>query len=405
MQTKRINFTEKAIAAIQAPSEQEKKITYYDDGSNDGLILVTTYGGAKTYYFYMKFKGRPIQKKIGRACDMKVVEARAKAHELREMANQGDDPTGGGKEDYLKMTLKEFYDTQYRPRHALVHNKPKSVQKADTMIRNNLKKYHLTKMQDITRADVSKLHNDIMQNTSLFTANRVITLLSHMYKLACEWGDRKVYYNPVNGVKKFKEQSRERFLQPDELNRFFTALMEDPNEQFRNFILLALFLGQRRSNILSMRWENVMLADKENANVYFPTSKNGESQRIPLSEQAYELLKHMQEQNEGITKGWVFPSATYSDKRKSKSGHVEDYHRPWYALLKRANIEDLRIHDLRRTFGSYQAITGASPFILGKALGDKTDAAVRVYARLTMDPIRDSIQRGTNKMMDFFPEK
>ena len=405
MQTKRINFTEKAIAAIQAPSAQEKQIKYYDEGSNDGLMLVATYGGAKTYYFYMKFKGRPIQKKIGRACDIKVAEARAKAHELREMANQGDDPTGGGKEDYLKMTLKEFYDTQYRPRHALVHKQKKSVMKDDTMIRNNLKKYHATKMQDITRADVSKLHNDIRQKTSLFTANRVITLPSHMFRLACEWGDRKVKYNPVEGVKKFKEQSRERFLQPDELGRFFTALMEDPNEQFRNFILLALFLGQRRSNILSMRWENVMLADREMANVYFPTSKNGEPQRIPLSQQAYELLKHMQEQSEGATKGWVFPSATYSDKRKSKSGHVEDFHRPWYALLKRANIEDLRIHDLRRTFGSYQAMSGSSLHIIGKSLGDKSTLATLVYSRLTMDPIQESIQRGTDKMMGYLTKK
>ena len=226
-----------------------------------------------------------------------------------------------------------------------------------------------------------------------------------MFRLACEWGDRKVKYNPVEGVKKFKEQSRERFLQPDELGRFFTALMEDPNEQFRNFILLALFLGQRRSNILSMRWENVMLADREMANVYFPTSKNGEPQRIPLSQQAYELLKHMQEQSEGATKGWVFPSATYSDKRKSKSGHVEDFHRPWYALLKRANIEDLRIHDLRRTFGSYQAMSGSSLHIIGKSLGDKSTLATLVYSRLTMDPIQESIQRGTDKMMGYLTKK
>lgn len=401
MQTRRINFTEKGIAAIEAPSQQEKKITYYDEGSKDGLILVVTYGGAKTYYFYMKFKGRPIQKKIGRACDIKVVQARAKAHEYREMANQGDNPTGGGKEDYLKMTLKEFYETQYRQRHSSVHKQPKSIQKDDCMMRNNLKQYHLTKMIDITRAEVEKLHADIVKKTSLYTANRVITLLKHMYRLACEWGDRKPYYNPVDGVKKLKETSRERFLQPEELQRFFAALKEEPNEQFRNFVLLALFLGQRRSNILSMRWENVMLTDRENANVYFPTTKNGEPQRIPLSEQAYELLRRMQEQSEGITKGWVFPSATYSDKRKSKSGHVEDFHRPWYALLKRADIENLRIHDLRRTFGSYQAITGSSLHIIGKSLGDKSTLATLVYSRLTMNPIQESIQRGTDKMMEY----
>ena len=44
---------------------------------------------------------------------------------------------------------------------------------------------------------------------------------------------------------------------------------------------------------------------------------------------------------------------------------------------------------------------GTSGFILGKALGDKTMAAVRVYARLTMDPVRDSIQRAADKMLEF----
>ena len=70
-------------------------------------------------------------------------------------------------------------------------------------------------------------------------------------------------------------------------------------------------------------------------------------------------------------------------------------------MLKRANIENLRLHDLRRTFASYQAMMGTSGFILGKALGDKTMAAVRVYARLTMDPVRDSIQRAADKMLEF----
>jgi integrase len=188
----------------------------------------------------------------------------------------------------------------------------------------------------------------------------------------------------------FKERSRERFLQPDEINRFFAALYEDPNELFRNYVLLSLFIGLRRQNMLSMRWSCV---DLTLGIVSFPDSKNGEPQRIPLITQAWDILKEMRKH---ATDDWVFPS-----QNGSKSGHVEDLHRPWYALLKRAGIENMRFHDLRRTFGSYQAITGAGSFVLGKALGDKTNAAVRVYARLTMDPIRDSIQRGADKMLEF----
>jgi integrase len=146
--------------------------------------------------------------------------------------------------------------------------------------------------------------------------------------------------------------------------------------------------------MLSMRWSNV---DLDLGYVLFPDSKNGDPQRIPLITQALDILKDMRQH---ATDDWVF-----SSNAGSKSGHFEDLHRPWYALLERAGIEDMRIHDLRRTFGSYQAITGASLHIIGKALGDKTTAATQVYSRLTMDPIRDSIQRGADKMLEFASHK
>ncbi len=66
---------------------------------------------------------------------------------------------------------------------------------------------------------------------------------------------------------------------------------------------------------------------------------------------------------------------------------------PWRELLKRAHITDFHIHDLRRTFGSYQAQLGANETIIQKALGDKSRAAAAVYMRLGLDPVRDSIQR------------
>ena len=113
-------------------------------------------------------------------------------------------------------------------------------------------------------------------------------------------------------------------------------------------------------------------------------------------DEAQNMLDILKEMRQHATDDWVF-----SSNAGSKSGHFEDLHRPWYALLERAGIEDMRIHDLRRTFGSYQAITGASLHIIGKALGDKTSAATQVYSRLTMDPIRDSIQRGADKMLEF----
>ena len=387
MSNNHINFTEKGLANLPTPADKSP-VTYYDTGQA-GLCLIATYGGTKTYYFYAKVLGVPKRVKIGRVGVTKLVEARMKARELRTEADKGNDPAQERNEALRDMTLKQFFNTQYFPRHVKVYTRPKSQAKADTMFRNYLGEFHNRKMISITRADLERMHVTLRDRISLYTANRTLALVKHMYNKAIEWGYPSWHGNPAVGIKMFREMSRERFLLPDEIKRFFAALNEEPNEVFKNYVLLSLYIGQRRQNMLSMRWSNV---DLELEYVLFPDSKNGDPQKIPLIIQAKDILTEMRKY---AINDWVFPS------EGSKSGHLEDLHRPWYALLKRAGIEDLRVHDLRRTFGSYQAITGASLHIIGKALGDKTSIATQVYSRLTMDPIRDSIQRGADKMLEF----
>lgn len=383
-----INFTEKTLAELLIPTDK-KSMTYYDTGQA-GLCVIVTYGGTKTYYFYTKFLGVPKRVKIGRVGVTKLVDARMKARELRIVADHGNDPNQERNEALRDMTLKQFFYDVYNPRHVKVHTRPKTQAKDEMMFRNYLGEFHNRKMISITRADMERMHAGLRDRISLYTANRTLALVKHMYNKAIEWGYPSRHGNPAVGIKMFRERSRERFLLPDEIKRFFAALNEEPNEVFKNYVLLSLFIGQRRQNMLSMRWSNV---DLDLGYVLFPDSKNGDPQRIPLITQALDILKEMRQH---ATDDWVF-----SSNAGSKSGHFEDLHRPWYALLERAGIEDMRIHGLRRTFGSYQAITGASLHFIGKALGDKTTAATQVYSRLTMDPIRDSIQRGADKMLEF----
>lgn len=80
---------------------------------------------------------------------------------------------------------------------------------------------------------------------------------------------------------------------------------------------------------------------------------------------------------------------------------MQDPKKAWKRVLDRAGIKDLRLHDIRRTLGSYQAITGASLNIIGKSLGHKTVAATQIYARLNDDPVRDSMQTAVTKMLEY----
>lgn len=71
----------------------------------------------------------------------------------------------------------------------------------------------------------------------------------------------------------------------------------------------------------------------------------------------------------------------------------------WKRILERAGIDNLRIHDLRRTLGSWQAKTGASLAIIGKSLNHKNQNTTAIYARLDLDPVRDSVNKATSAMM------
>ena len=389
MKSQHINFTEKAIAALPIPAKEQGQAIYYDSGSTDGLMLIVTYGGTKTYYHYMFFNKRPVRTKIGRSSQIKLAVARARAHTMAENATKGIDPGEKRRENLHDITFKQFYETIYRPEYSIVYKKPRSVVNDDSIFAHHLKDFHNRMMLGIKPVEIAKLHNNTKQTHSPYTANRVLSLIKHIYVIAAKHGYMNGHANPAADITKFKEQTRDRFLQSDELQRLFAALETEQNEVFKNYILISLYSGQRRSSILSLRWSQV---DLVNGFIYLPDTKNGEPMQVPMTNQLRELFEKI---NHNKNSDWVLPSV------RSKSGHLEDPKRPWHELLRRAGIKNLRLHDLRRTMGSYQAISGASLHIIGKSLGHKSASATQVYARLTADPVRNAMQKATDKMMEF----
>lgn len=390
--SEKINFTEKGISALPIP-ESGNQMYYYDTGSTDGLMLIVTYGGTKTYYFYIFYQGRPVRVKIGRVGDIKLVDARNKARALREQATKGEDPSAERKESLKDITFKQFYENVYKPEYSAIHKRESSMGNDNSIFEYRLKDFHNKKLLSIKPEEIEKLHNKTKKDLSPYTANRMLSLIKHMYVIAIKQGYVPNKENPAEYIKKFPEQSRDRFLQSNEISRLLQALESETNEVFKNYVLLSLFTGLRRSNVLSMRWSNV---DFKNGFIYSPDSKNGQPIQTPLTTQSKELLESIKMTAES---DWVLPS------NKSASGHLEDPKRPWQDLLKRAGIENLRLHDLRRTQGSYQAITGASLNLIGASLGHKSQSATQVYARLTADPVRESMQKATDKMLEFAKNK
>jgi integrase len=195
--------------------------------------------------------------------------------------------------------------------------------------------------------------------------------------------------NPATRLRKYTEESRDRFVEADEFPRFWTALEAEPNEKLRDYFKIALFTGQRRGNVLSMRWEDINL---DSATWTIPKTKTGKHS-VPLTVAAVEILKRRREEaaEDAV---YVFPS------RQHGCGHLVEPTPVWRSILKRAGIENLRIHDLRRSMGSWQAITNASLPIIGKTLGHSQAQTTSGYARLSSDPVRAAMETATAAMMD-----
>ena len=199
--------------------------------------------------------------------------------------------------------------------------------------------------------------------------------------------DSQISINCAIGFKKFKEKSRDRFLQPDELPRFFKALSDEPNEAARDFFMISLLTGARKSNTLAMHWRDINFTTET---WRIEDTKNSESQTIHLPKEAVDILKERKIYSESP---WVFEGS-------GKSGHLADPKKAWMRILKEAGIDNLRIHDLRRTLGSYQAATGANGYIIGKSLGHKSQQSTAIYARLNLDPVRESVNKATGVMFE-----
>jgi integrase len=157
--------------------------------------------------------------------------------------------------------------------------------------------------------------------------------------------------------------------------------MAEKNETQRDFFIVLLLTGARRSNCEAMAWKDIDLAGGY-WRIPGSEAKGGKPVIIPLSPLVHDILKR---RREATKSQWVFSSG-------NRGGHIVDPKWGWKRIIKRAGLQDVRPHDLRRTLGSWQALLGASETLIGKTLGHAPGShATSVYARLSLDPVRESV--------------
>ncbi|WP_425363394.1 tyrosine-type recombinase/integrase [Candidatus Tisiphia endosymbiont of Hybos culiciformis] len=397
------NFTKEILEKIISPKAEKDskgkvirpKIVQhvYRDTKEKGLVLNVSYLGTKSFFLSKTINNTPYKIRLGSfhnkllgssPDDISVAEARTKAAKLKNQLDQGINPTLPQAQELQQekqgTTFKEAFD-KYINDYAMHNTKG---WKGDIAEMNNKANHlYLKNISSITRDDIQKIFNNItLKGTDC--ANRFLDRLNAVFNKARKWG--LLDKNPTFGVIRHKKRERDRYLLVEEAPRFFDAVNEEPNHTIRDYILVSLHTAGRKSNVLAMRWDTISFINKT---WYTPgtETKNGVSHVLPLSKQAMEILKVRYEQRDPQCP-WVFPS-----DHNSKSGHLEEPRKAWKRILKRAGLKDFRLHDLRRTRGSWMAIAGASQYVIGKALNHKSPNSTKIYARLNLDPVREFMEK------------
>lgn len=484
MAYQKISFSRAALAGL--PAAPTGKRAYYSDAKEPGLLLCVTATGAKSFQVYVKVNGRPMRVTLGRfnpsladsielprdcghneflsnSPELNVRMARALAARVKIDLKAGISPADAKRARRSELTLGKLFE-EYVQRHLIPHKKKRITRARESFQRylgqlpNEPRKKQGKERQktkgsvnwqnrpigSISKVDIQNLITDLAREGCRSAANTTLVMIRSMYNRAIEWGifDKS---NPSAGIKKYKLPSRERFLHADELPRFFNSVAQEPSQNVRDYILLSLLTGARRSNVMAMRWEDINL-DRATWVIPSEVSKNGDPMTLPLMPEAVEVLRarkpteaaafvfpgdgvsgHMEDPKKGWQRILDWDELDELTRRIHAAGHVFE----WPALrqkppgnrgsnyesmgdsLKRARecaailkidttgarLQDLRIHDMRRTLGSWQAATGASLVVIGKSLGHKSVASTEIYSRLSLDPVRDSMQTATRAML------
>jgi len=374
-------FTKTAIAGL---SPGESRYFIYDSETPNLAVCVSP-AGRKTFYRCGKVRGRAMRVHLGAWPAITVQVARKLTLKVSAEIANGIDPQAEKRTARNEPTLRDLFEW-YLEHHAKPHLSPRTWQGDEQRFRTYLSQWSTRRLSQITRTEIVSLHTRLGATIPV-GANKVINLLRVLFRHGIRIGWCKA--NPAADIKRFKQQPRERYLQPDELPKFFAAL-EHVSPLIRDFLLMCLFSGARRGNVQAMRWEDIDI-DAGVWQIPAEQSKSRRSMRIVLPAAATEILQRRVSES---SSEWVFPG------RGSKTGHIAEPKRGWNRVRELAGIGDVRLHDLRRTLGSWQAAGGSSLAIIGKSLGHSNPSSTAIYARLNLDPVRESVEKATAAMLD-----
>jgi integrase len=279
---------------------------------------------------------------------------------------------------------------------------PTSFERFEGIVNNHLIPSFQCYLYKISKKQIQEYIQKRAEEVKPATVNHEMKRLRHMLNKAVEWGYLKE--NPCKGVKNLKEPpGRIRYITPEELEALLKAcevssLAENPNNKGRTFsklltvflkpvVLTAIHTGARRSEILSLRWKDIDFTQRR---IMFEVTKNGERRMVPMNDTVYEVLRSLPVH---LGSDLVFPGI---DRLQLTMA--------FRRAIKRAGIEDFKLHDCRHSFASYVTMSGESLRTVQVLLGHKDLRMTMRYAHLSPEHLREAVSK-LDKSLNLIPSQ
>ena len=375
---------------IRASKPGPKPIIIWDRQVR-GLGAKVAKSGTKSFVLNYYAGGRERRVTLARCSEISLREARERAGaELVRIRAGETDPLERRREAREAPTVAEGIDRFFNEYVPMRISIGRMTSTTAATYKNQADNYLLPalgqkRVADVTRRDIENMAKRATHSPTL--RNRTLAFASRLFNLFETWEWRPQHTNPVRGVDRAREEARDRILTPTEIGALSDALSVaiDAHPASVAAIRFAAVTGLRIGEILAIEWEHV---DFETGRLLIPRSKTGRRYH-DLPSAALAIFADLPRIN-----AWAFTTGrdapvTYRTVRLH-----------FASIAAKAGLEDVRLHDLRRTVMTTAAAAGVGTHVLRDLLGHKTTAMADRYIRAVGNPVRDAREQVGAAMMN-----
>lgn len=388
----RAKLTQTAVNKAEYKGQSNERYIVWDTNIQ-GFGLRVYPSGRKAYVLSYRHHGRKRLMTIATHGVETLAQAQSKAKiELGRVAADTD-PLAIKQKNAKGDTVNDLC-AAYMERHAKV--KKKSWADDEKMIARWISPaWGALKAKSITRDDVAALHRKIgtqinpkTQKPKHTLANRVLALISKMWELAELWGYvEEGRPNPARKIEHYKENKRDRYVKHEEFPLLAASINSETNQIAQAAMWLYLLTGLRKTELLSLEWSSV---DFDRREIRLGDTKADRVHYLPLSKPAIDILTTIPR----------LMGNPYVLTGRLSGKHLVNIDKAWRRVRKSAGLEDVRLHDLRRTVGSWLAQDGSSLPLIGKILNHSNSSTTQVYARFADDSGRKALDDHGQRIME-----